>query len=404
MAAEFAAEAVARAEAFLEALAESTPVRGVATSLLGADRKVLPSEILFVLGALLACWLALVACVSKLRLACWGGWYFIASGDKKPKKANDVKVNFEDPSVRRRTVVFIRHGESEWNHIFNKGHVLVRPFRFVVGLVRELAMLLDDQASLFFDSPLSEVGIQQAQDMLTFLAAQPNFSAAAAGEKRPAVSSRRVATMQEAEIAAIVRGDSGNSVVVSSILKRAISTGVIGLAPRLLRTPTTEKIQLMTSLQEISRNVDTLSLTQAQANPFAPSTESSLRDIGDLVENFYNTRLATKFNTGNKKLSQKAAQRQDAFLKWAFDQQQSEAIVVCGHSLWFREFFKSFLPKSASHVAKEKKMVNCGIVAFDLYATASSPGKEAVYRVDPASVKTLYGGFEMKGHGKSKKA
>ena len=37
-----------------------------------------------------------------------------------------------------------------------------------------------------------------------------------------------------------------------------------------------------------------------------------------------------------------------------------EEAQVAGHSLWFREFFKSFLPKSCSHTAKTAKMVNCG--------------------------------------------
>ncbi len=32
----------------------------------------------------------------------------------------------------------------------------------------------------------------------------------------------------------------------------------------------------------------------------------------------------------------------------------------------YREFFRTFLPKDANHVAKTKKMVNCGVVAFDL--------------------------------------
>ncbi len=32
----------------------------------------------------------------------------------------------------------------------------------------------------------------------------------------------------------------------------------------------------------------------------------------------------------------------------------------------YREFFRTFLPKDVDHIAKNRKMVNCGVVAFDL--------------------------------------
>ncbi len=42
--------------------------------------------------------------------------------------------------------------------------------------------------------------------------------------------------------------------------------------------------------------------------------------------------------------------------------------LSCHMSLLFiyREFFRTFLPKDVDHIAKTKKMVNCGVVAFDL--------------------------------------
>ena len=37
-----------------------------------------------------------------------------------------------------------------------------------------------------------------------------------------------------------------------------------------------------------------------------------------------------------------------------------------GHSLWFKEFFKLYLPKKSNHLLKTNKMKNCGVVSFEL--------------------------------------
>lgn len=55
------------------------------------------------------------------------------------------------------------------------------------------------------------------------------------------------------------------------------------------------------------------------------------------------------------------------------------------------------MPKSSVHTAKTAKMVNCGVVAFDLYRTVQH-GTEVI-RIPPESIKEIYGGFE----GKAKK-
>merc|ERR1712084_127201 len=93
----------------------------------------------------------------------------------------------------------------------------------------------------------------------------------------------------------------------------------------------------------------------------------------------------------------KAVKRQETFTEWVFktrtENKDVSCIIVCGHSLWFREFFKSYLPKVAVHNAKQYKMVNCGVVAFDLYRR---PQKPSVVCIKPESIKEIYGGFEVK--------
>ena len=52
---------------------------------------------------------------------------------------------------------------------------------------------------------------------------------------------------------------------------------------------------------------------------------------------------------------------------------------------------RTFLPQEyfKDHLAVRKKLVNCGILAFDLLLLP-----QGQYAVDPASVAVVYGGFE----------
>jgi len=132
-----------------------------------------------------------------------------------------------------------------------------------------------------------------------------------------------------------------------------------------------------------------------------------MANMGDLehgfeasITNFYRTRIDPKLYTGNKALGNKAIHRHEAFISWAFEQKE-DVIIVAGHSLWFREFFKSFLPKSSTHIARLNKIVNCGCVAFDLYTTRGHIPE--LVRVDESSMKIVYKGFEKEGK-KEKKA
>ena len=46
--------------------------------------------------------------------------------------------------------------------------------------------------------------------------------------------------------------------------------------------------------------------------------------------------------------------------------QDADVVVAGGHSIWFREFFKTYLPFDSECLGKKKKIVNCGMVSFDL--------------------------------------
>jgi broad specificity phosphatase PhoE len=215
------------------------------------------------------------------------------------------------------------------------------------------------------DSPLSARGLEQCERLQAFLRtpcvdarAKPDFDALTAGE--------------------------GYSLIVSSQLRRAASTVAIALSDRISRSR--ESIVLASSLQEISRNFDTLGL--------APAAEAPKRDA-TLELRAPATKFDPSANGGNKSFSFDGMARVHAFAKWACDRPES-TIIVGGHSLWFKSFFNVFLPPDSDHQAKSRKLVNCGIVGFTLQAGRDARGN-AKYRVDPASLAVVYGGFETKG-------
>eukprot|EP00930_Biecheleria_cincta_P070266 TRINITY_DN5790_c0_g1_i2.p1 TRINITY_DN5790_c0_g1~~TRINITY_DN5790_c0_g1_i2.p1 ORF type:complete len:435 (-),score=89.52 TRINITY_DN5790_c0_g1_i2:72-1376(-) len=378
----------------LEWLLEVNLVQSVAEAALGSRRPP-PETLLSALLALLGLVLLWFVLVPKAKLILWSFIYFFVSRDKKPHKPTDIRLDRNGANCRHMKIVFIRHGESQWNSVFNKGWKLFLPFRLVRALIKEVGMLFE-RGSIFYDSPLNDEGLKQGWDLLTFLSSQP------AGCREPGDCQKPVEQLQLEDIVSIIRGDAGESIVASSILRRAISTALLALGPRFLKsTVARDRVFLMTSLQEISRNVDTLAITPSRALPKVPPDEAKMKNMGDLMSHFYKTRLDHRHNVGNKSLSLKANKRQDQFVNWVFEQKEVDCIIVAGHSLWFREFFKSFLPKSSSHEAKTSKMVNCGVVAFDLYSTTQHGTK--VIRILPESIKEIYGGFETKGK-KSKKA
>jgi broad specificity phosphatase PhoE len=59
-------------------------------------------------------------------------------------------------------LILIRHGESEWNVVFNKGFGPSFIVRYASALGRELLMLFG-RDSLFLDSPLCDEGMQQGR-------------------------------------------------------------------------------------------------------------------------------------------------------------------------------------------------------------------------------------------------
>ena len=286
-----------------------------------------------------------------------------------------------DPSILQgwvtetRDVVFIRHGESTWNEIFNQGkgpgRFLWMPVRLALGIVREVMAFLSPE-SIFLDSPLSSKGIQQAVEIHDALRC----------------------SVEHAELVEVVNRT--NSVVCSSNLIRAVETVTIALADRLAETG--EQIFIRSELQEISRNLDAVALAPPQSCPLLPALAKAQSGAKLDFRNLYNA----DGNKGNKAVLGHPRHRIARFAAFCFGDDKVQGleclrkakstVIVAGHSLWFKTFFRMYMDKNARHDAKNRKISNAGIVTFTL--ERGNVGGRMLYRIRPDTIRILRGHFQ----------
>lgn len=236
--------------------------------------------------------------------------------------------------------------------------------------------------SKFLDSPLNYEGIEQALELRRFLQSgiHPESKIIRSGGE-----TRR-------NMFDILQGEGETSVIVTSTLRRAIATTTLAFWPRLEKTG--EKIFVLSSLQEISRNIDTRALSQAKEIADLPFSRISphCTPVGGNFnpDNIFDT----SENFGNKTRSFYGGKRLRSFNEWIFQRDES-VIIAGGHSLWFKNYFQTYLPHRTEHDAKKKKVTNSGAVSFTIYRAEDADGS-ALYRIDPESIEVLYGGFTTK--------
>ena len=175
------------------------------------------------------------------------------------------------------------------------------------------------------------------------------------------------------------------SQIVSSNLRRSIATVAVGFQDRLAKHEK-EKLLILPCLQEISRNPDALSITPAQGTVLPAFSDPKV------IHGIYKQQIDTQKHSGNKPVSSNGLLRMQEFCKIIFEDISSKSVIAGGHSLWFRSFFRTYLPHSSEHVSKKKKLVNGGIVGFTLQRLQDEKG-EYHYMIDQTSIVVLHGGF-----------
>lgn len=296
--------------------------------------------------------------LEKLRLFAFGILLMIFGRDKRWKRRPpDLQTLAAMERKETKRVVLVRHGESEWNLIFNKGSKLLLPFKAAAALVREAALFFAlDPDSVLCDSPLNQQGLEQAQEIAAWLREHPN-------------------ALPE------------TALVAASNLRRALQTIVIALQDRLL-APAEDSgavVHVLSALQEVSTNVDTVSI-------LAPGAAPTLPRVPELLQ--APAKFDVSRNRGNKPLRGTGQERILQFCHFAFDDAREDAVVLGCHSLWARYFFQELLPSETKSLAKTAKIANGGIVQCDLVRGYVDSVK--VYCIDPASVRVVYKGFDSK--------
>lgn len=361
---------------------DSPLVVAVVDSLAGHESRVPPGTLFALIAALTALFLYGGIYVAKTRMWIWASIYFCAARDRGIKaQPSTWDDDFSGRDTRVKKVVFIRHGDSQWSSIFDRPYNLSFLGRLVLELLRE-AMLWVQWDSVFLDTPLSNRGIDQAWALLKLIAESDGDDHLDADD----ANRRKVKELNRNQLISIIRGDVGKSVVVSSTLRRAVSTAVMCLITRLSRG--NDKVKVMTMLQDCGRSMDTVSITLANQLPRPPLSEASRRDSGDVVALAYKRYLCGSENTGNKGLTYEAPQRQHDFCEWVFKQTE-DTIIVIGHGLWFRQFFEAHLPAGCTHNAGRRRLRHCAVVAFDLYDVKRA-SEVSHYRVHADSIMQVF--------------
>jgi broad specificity phosphatase PhoE len=308
---------------------------------------------------------------SKAKTYLHGATFMLVSKDL-PKTFSgsnyfrNINVSAAHQEKRTIRVVFVRHGQSVWNSVFN-AFGLAWPVRALKALFGEWYLFFTNPLdSYIIDSPLSAKGCQEAEDLCAFVRT--------AQGKLPL--------------------DPTKSVVVCSNLRRAMATAMLGLQPRLSKTR--ERIVVDSTLQEGSLNIDAQSFS-TMAGKIAATPVLNL-DTALLLHATFDP----SWNAGNKVASADVYKRMDEFIRHVFaadglapaaaaglTNADLEEIVIVGHSGWFRNFFKRFLPSTSTHVSKTKKLKNCGAVVFNL---THDPVTGEVL-IDEKTMEVLYRGF-----------
>lgn len=332
--------------------------------------------------------------------------YLVLCNDKKWKAPAADPASFFDTKkdddannsmkITRKTVIFVRHGESTWNDTFNKGDRSAVNFvlNFIPNLLYAVAteyyFWVSGQAneSWFYDAPLSDKGKRQAEGVKKFLQQDPAYLTPKEATLVRILRGGDVNAASAAETTNTASSLSCSSQLMSSNLRRAIATMAIGFQDRLLDGAyENDKIMILPALQEISRNPDALSITPPYGSVVPAWTDPNT------LQPIYEKQVDTSMHTGNKPVNTNGLKRLQEFCRIIFsDIVDKESVIAAGHSLWFRSFFRTYLPHSNNHIAKKNKLVNGGVVGFTLQRLETATGQYE-YMIDPTSIVVLHGGF-----------
>eukprot|EP01084_Bolivina_argentea_P280664 480014_1 len=376
--------------------------------------------------------------------------------------ADEIKQDheFSLKIENKKRIIFIRHSQSTWNEAEKSS--FFKTTQSLTGGILELMSYDTVQKSLtggilesmyntvenggkYIDAPLSDYGIIQSTDLNTFI--QHNYTQYQLKNILTGFhnknSDKHIQKLQQ--LSSFNSNNAGNqfafnisidenntndkliekdilnligihnhnnsSCVLTSNLRRSIDTAILGLSTRWQMFPN-QKMYILSCLQEFGKGPDSFCKTKANEVPkISEYTQQNKRINLKSFQNFYSTRIDVSGNNGPKRLPNSlkdiSPKNNDAwrfgkmleFCRYVFKRKESTIIVV-GHSLWFKTFFKVFLSqqnkndKETSHISSESKMYNGGCVGFDLCQIIKGRNDDYSYSIDARTMVNVYKGFE----------
>jgi len=323
-------------------------------------------------------------CLFKVHWFVLGSMHTIFSKDKNIPKSHKgradklIKNRDSIKSLQKKTIIFIRHGESTWNEVFNREFGVGIIFRILWGLIQEI-FYFPTRNSFYIDAPLSHEGESQV-DLLKEWLNEPDKDDDSAHVKN---------------VKDIFLGRSENyykdTVLFASNLRRSIETASLTFKDRLLNEKNREKLFICSYLQEAARNIDTVSLSDKGKVPHLSILNKQLWEMYKEKDDF----IDPKLNFGNKLVLGNVVDRMNFFCELLFFGEHADKkvfVLAGGHSHWVRHFFQNYLPVESKFIGKTQKVQNCGVVKFDVLR--GEIDGEVYFSIDPDNIETIYLGYE----------
>ena len=196
----------------------------------------------------------------KIKIFGTGIWYLIFSSDKKFKLPSydpgQIEQHLIDTKVTKE-LILIRHGESTWNEVFNRGINIKFPFRLIYALCKEFILFVTNDSCLF-DAPLCDIGVKQANSIHEYLFYNNNNymdnninnNINNNDDEKDNILQKNLYIQRKKYIDILKNKDgkyTNQTMIVSSCLRRCIETVSLSLFTRL--NESTETIYLLSQLQ-----------------------------------------------------------------------------------------------------------------------------------------------------------